>query len=74
MSKIFAYLQIVNDVFQFARSDLMTYSRAFNILSFLENETEYTPWVAAITGFNWIRNRLVGTTYLSRLEVSTENL
>ncbi|KAL0882636.1 hypothetical protein ABMA27_001071 [Loxostege sticticalis] len=60
--------QIVNDVFQFARSDLMTYSRAFNILSFLENETEYTPWVAAITGFNWIRNRVVGTTYLSRLE------
>ncbi|KAL0882634.1 hypothetical protein ABMA27_001069 [Loxostege sticticalis] len=60
--------QIVNDVFQFARSGLMTYSRAFNILSFLENETEYTPWVAAITGFNWIRTRLGGTPFLARLD------
>ncbi|XP_028036121.1 membrane alanyl aminopeptidase-like [Bombyx mandarina] len=59
--------QIVNDVFQFARSGLMTYNRAFNILSFLENETEYAPWVAAITGFNWIRNRLVGTAHLTTL-------
>lgn len=47
----------------------MTYNRAFNILSFLENETEYAPWVAAITGFNWLRNRLAGSEYLPRLEV-----
>nr|XP_026484276.1 membrane alanyl aminopeptidase-like [Vanessa tameamea] len=60
--------QIVDDVFQFARAGLMSYSRAFNILSFLENETEYAPWVAALTGFNWLRNRLAGTTYLTRLE------
>ncbi|KAJ0178639.1 hypothetical protein K1T71_005414 [Dendrolimus kikuchii] len=53
--------QIVNDVFQFARSGLISYSRAFNILSFLEFETDYAPWVAATTGFAWIRNRLVGT-------------
>ncbi|XP_050343237.1 membrane alanyl aminopeptidase-like [Nymphalis io] len=60
--------QIVDDVFQFARAGLMSYTRAFNILSFLENETEYAPWVAALTGFNWLRNRLAGTTYLTRLE------
>ncbi|XP_068631132.1 membrane alanyl aminopeptidase-like [Battus philenor] len=60
--------QIVNDAFQFARSGLISYTRAFNILSFLENETEYTPWVAAITGFSWIRNRLAGTPNLARLE------
>nr|ADL38970.1 aminopeptidase N3 [Diatraea saccharalis] len=53
--------QIVNDVFQFARSGLMTYTRAFNILSFLEHEDAYAPWVAAITGFNWINNRVIGT-------------
>ncbi|KAG6458925.1 hypothetical protein O3G_MSEX011121 [Manduca sexta] len=62
--------QIVNDVFQFARSGLMTYNRAFNILSFLENETAYTPWVAAVTGFNWIRNRLAGTPELARLHTT----
>ncbi|CAH2070916.1 unnamed protein product, partial [Iphiclides podalirius] len=60
--------QIVNDVFQFARSGLMTYTRAFNILSFLENETEYAPWMAAITGFSWIRNRFAGTPHLTRIE------
>uniref|UniRef100_A0A2A4IXQ9 ERAP1-like C-terminal domain-containing protein n=1 Tax=Heliothis virescens TaxID=7102 RepID=A0A2A4IXQ9_HELVI len=59
--------QIVNDVFQFARSGLMTYQRALNILSFLEFETEYAPWVAAITGFNWLRNRLVGKPQLDEL-------
>lgn len=62
--------QIVNDVFQFARSGLMNYTQAFNILSFLENETEYTPWVAALTGFNWIRNRFRGTPLLAQTEVS----
>ncbi|CAG9794996.1 unnamed protein product [Diatraea saccharalis] len=53
--------QIVNDVFQFARSGLMNYTRAFNILSFLENEDAYAPWLAAITGYNWINNRVIGT-------------
>nr|ASU92545.1 aminopeptidase N [Achaea janata] len=60
--------QIVNDVFQFARSGLMTYRRAFNILSFLEFETDYAPWVAAMTGFSWVRNRLASTTTLTELE------
>nr|QBI71857.1 aminopeptidase N3a [Plutella xylostella] len=52
--------QIVNDVFSYARSGIMTYQRAMTILSFLEFETEYAPWVAAITGFNWLTNRLSG--------------
>nr|QUJ23886.1 aminopeptidase N [Telchin licus licus] len=61
--------QIVNDVFQFARSGLMTYTRAFNILSFLRNETDYAPWVAAMTGFSWLRNRLAPSpAYLTQLE------
>ncbi|CAF4959395.1 unnamed protein product [Pieris macdunnoughi] len=60
--------QIVDDVLQFARSGLMTYTRAFNILSFLQYEKDYAPWVAAMTGFTWIRNRLVGSPLLARLE------
>nr|AAF37560.1 aminopeptidase 3 [Helicoverpa punctigera] len=59
--------QIVNDVFQFARAGLMKYDRALNILSYLENETDYAPWVAAMTGFNWLRNRLVGKPQLAEL-------
>ncbi|CAG4917333.1 unnamed protein product [Colias eurytheme] len=60
--------QIVDDVFQFARSGLMSYTRAFNILSFLEQETAYAPWVAAMNGFSWLRNRLAGTDLLPNLE------
>nr|AAF99701.1 aminopeptidase-N [Epiphyas postvittana] len=60
--------QIVNDVFQFARAGVMSYTKAFNILSFLEFETEYAPWVAAMTGFTWLRNRLTGTQFLNPLE------
>nr|AHW57924.1 aminopeptidase N [Mamestra brassicae] len=59
--------QIVNDVFQFARSGIMSYERAMNILSFLEFETAYAPWVAAITGFNWVRARLHGEPELAEL-------
>lgn len=54
----------------------MTYTRALNILSFLENETDYAPWVAAITGFNWLRNRLASATTvteLNGLNVSTSS-
>nr|XP_034830249.1 membrane alanyl aminopeptidase-like isoform X1 [Maniola hyperantus] len=60
--------QIVNDVFQFARAGIMSYNRALNILSFLKEETAYTPWVTAVTGFNWLQNRLVGTKYQPLLE------
>ncbi|XP_052753553.1 membrane alanyl aminopeptidase-like [Galleria mellonella] len=53
--------QIVNDLFQFARSGIMSYSRALNLLSFLETETAYAPWVTALTAFNWLINRLAST-------------
>nr|AAX39863.1 aminopeptidase N1 [Trichoplusia ni] len=50
--------QIVDDVFLLARSERMTYRQAFNILSFLEFEDEYAPWIAAIAGFNFAVRRL----------------
>ncbi|OWR41735.1 aminopeptidase N precursor [Danaus plexippus plexippus] len=61
--------QIVDDLFQLARAGVMTYNRAFNILSFLEFEDSYAPWIAAIAGFNFARNRLVyDTTNMQRLQ------
>lgn len=37
----------------------------------MENETEYAPWLAAISGFNWLRNRLASTPeQLTELNVS----
>ncbi|CAK1546276.1 unnamed protein product [Leptosia nina] len=60
--------QIVDDVFQFARAGIMSYTRALNILSFLEYEFDYAPWMAALNGFSWLRGRLAGTPLLTRLE------
>ncbi|CAH0725373.1 unnamed protein product, partial [Brenthis ino] len=61
--------QIVDDVFNFARAGVMSYDRAFNILSFLEFEDSYAPWIAAITGFNFAINRLsYNTTNVQRLK------
>lgn len=49
----------------------MTYNEIFEILEFLAEETDYAPWLAAITGFNWMRNRLATTTQeLEKLDVS----
>ncbi|XP_053604245.1 membrane alanyl aminopeptidase-like [Plodia interpunctella] len=50
--------QIVNDLFSFARAGIKGYERAYNILSFLQFEDEYAPWLAAIDGFAFVRRRL----------------
>ncbi|KAJ8727735.1 hypothetical protein PYW07_001854 [Mythimna separata] len=69
--------QIVDDVFLLARSKALTYRKAFNILSFLEFEDAYAPWISAITGFNFALRRLahdnLATTRLRALilELST---
>ncbi|GBP46442.1 Membrane alanyl aminopeptidase [Eumeta japonica] len=61
--------QIVDDVFALARAGVMTYTRALNILSFLRFENEYAPWIAAISGFNFLRRRLAhDANSLSQLE------
>lgn len=51
-------LQIVDDVFAFMRSGHLTFSYGFNILRFLETETNFHVWDPAISGFTWLRNRL----------------
>ncbi|KAL4706772.1 hypothetical protein ACJJTC_018153 [Scirpophaga incertulas] len=62
--------QIVYDVFIFARSGIMSYNRAFNILSFLKNETTYGPLIVAYEQFGWLINKLRG----SSLEKPMKNL
>ncbi|CAB3221062.1 unnamed protein product [Arctia plantaginis] len=67
--------QIVDDVFIMARAGLLSYTRAFNILSFLEFEDQYAPWIAAIAGFNFSRRRLAhNATLLAELESNIHTL
>lgn len=49
---------IVDDVFNLARASQLPYTTALDIISYLEEETEYYPWHAAFTSFNFLRRRI----------------
>ncbi|XP_048007614.1 membrane alanyl aminopeptidase-like [Leguminivora glycinivorella] len=51
--------QIVDDVFSLMRSERMTYALGLQVLDFLKEETNYYVWYPAVTGFRWLRNRLL---------------
>ncbi|GBP46438.1 Membrane alanyl aminopeptidase [Eumeta japonica] len=51
--------QIVDDVFALMRSEKISFELGFRILEFLKDETSFFVWYPAITGFNWLRNRLL---------------
>ncbi|KAJ2952363.1 hypothetical protein O0L34_g4648 [Tuta absoluta] len=51
--------QIVDDVFAFMRSGRMAYDHGFQILEFLKKESSFYVWSPAISGFTWLRNRLI---------------
>nr|QUJ23887.1 aminopeptidase N [Telchin licus licus] len=50
--------QIVNDVLFFVRAGKIEIELAFNILSFLEEETDYYVWAGALSQLDWLRRRL----------------
>ncbi|XP_060526992.1 uncharacterized protein LOC132702417 [Cylas formicarius] len=50
--------QLLNDVYNFARSGLVKYSDALSVFSYLKNEEEYYPWYAAIVGLNHLLQRI----------------
>lgn len=50
--------QIVDDLFNLARADIVEYDFAMEILEYLQNETEYPPWLAAINGLTTLSRRI----------------
>lgn len=52
--------QIVDDALNLARAGQLSYSTALNIVSYLENETEYYPWYSTFTAFTYLY-RLIGS-------------
>lgn len=49
---------IVDDVFNLARASQLPYTTTLDIVSYLVQETEYYPWHAAFTNFNFLRRRI----------------
>lgn len=50
--------QIVDDLLNFARADILKYDKALEVLEYLESETNYLPWTSAFNGFSYINIRL----------------
>lgn len=50
--------QIVDDVFNFGRAGAMEYGRVLEIVSYLSEEENYLPWLAAFNNFVIIERRL----------------
>lgn len=67
--------QIVDDLLNLAKENVTNYEIAFNVIQFLEVETDYAPWTAAYAGFNVLRRRfLTVPDTLPKIDVSEENL
>uniref|UniRef100_A0A182PTS9 Aminopeptidase N n=1 Tax=Anopheles epiroticus TaxID=199890 RepID=A0A182PTS9_9DIPT len=50
--------QIVDDLFNLARGDVVPYGTALEILEYLKDETEYAPWLAAVNGLTTLARRI----------------
>ncbi|XP_023311613.1 aminopeptidase N-like [Anoplophora glabripennis] len=50
--------QIIDDLFNLARTNKTQYTLALNIASYLSNETSYYPWYAAFNGYDFLLRRV----------------
>lgn len=50
--------QIVDDLFNLARAGVVKYDAALEILNYLQDETEYAPWLAAVNGLTTLSRRI----------------
>uniref|UniRef100_A0A1A9W2N5 Aminopeptidase n=1 Tax=Glossina brevipalpis TaxID=37001 RepID=A0A1A9W2N5_9MUSC len=50
--------QVVDDLFNLARSGTISYDLALDVLEYLETETDYLPWFAALNGYSFLAVRL----------------
>lgn len=62
--------QIVDDLLNLARANILNYSYSFGIVRYLKNETEYYPWHSAINNFNYLLTQL-GEDSVVGVEVSS---
>lgn len=53
--------QIVDDLFNLARADIVEYSRAIDIIRYIKKEKNYIPWLSAINnGLTFLSQRVSG--------------
>lgn len=63
--------QLLSDALNLARSGHMTYDVALDLTTYLDQETEYAPWAAALKAFSFIDARLAGIDTHQYFEVTS---
>lgn len=53
--------QLIDDAFNLARADQLSYRTAFQLANYLRKETKYVPWKSAFDVFEYIDTMLVRT-------------
>lgn len=69
--------QLIDDAMNLARAGIIPYSRPLSLINYLNQETDYYPWKAAFSGFNFLLQRIddgVVKDYLKVIVSTTPNL
>jgi len=59
---------LLDDAFALGRAAVLDYNTVLNLTSYLGGEREYVAWVTALTGFNYMQERLFGSHVYGALE------
>lgn len=63
--------QLIDDIFAFADKHILSYEKAFNIISYLHRETEYVPLRVAFRALSILDARLQISVLYQQYRVST---
>lgn len=61
--------QLIDDAFDFARTERLGYDVVFDLLKYLEHEVEYVPWASTIRGLTYVDRLLAGSVEYERFTV-----
>ena len=63
---------LLDDAFNLARAEILSYDLALNMTLYLDKETDYVPWDTAGNGFFYLSNMLKFTGDYGLLQVSRD--
>lgn len=61
--------QLIDDSLNIARTGSLPYSVAFELSRYLRSERDYTPWISALKGFDYLDRMLYHTSSKDKLRV-----
>lgn len=61
--------QLIDDAFDFARTERLGYDVVFDLVQYLEHELEYVPWASALRGFELVDRLYSGSKSYQLLQV-----